>query len=94
MPFTTYRNVSCITSIIVVTQKETEEFIMATITKDMLIGEILNMDQRVVPVLLNAGMHCLGCPSSQGESLEEACIVHGISADEVVAELNKAITEA
>lgn len=71
-----------------------EEFIMATITKDMLIGEILNIDQRVIPVLLNAGMHCLGCPSSQGESLEEACMVHGISADEVVAELNKAISEA
>lgn len=67
---------------------------MATITKEMLIGEILNVDQqKVIPVLLNAGMHCLGCPSSQGESLEEACMVHGINVDDVVAELNKAISE-
>lgn len=66
---------------------------MASITKDMLIGEILNVSQNVVPVLLNAGMHCLGCPSSQGESLEEACMVHGINADDLVAELNKAISE-
>ena len=66
---------------------------MATISKEMLISEVLDTDQRVVPVLLNAGMHCLGCPSSQGESLEEACMVHGINADELVAELNKAISE-
>lgn len=66
---------------------------MASITKDMLIGEILNVDQKVIPVLLNAGMHCLGCPSSQGESLEEACMVHGINADELVAELNKTLSE-
>ncbi|MBQ3601657.1 MAG: DUF1858 domain-containing protein [Lachnospiraceae bacterium] len=66
---------------------------MATISKEMLIGEILNVDQRVIPVLLNAGMHCLGCPSSQGESLEEACMVHGISADELVVELNNAINQ-
>ena len=68
-------------------------FIMAKISKDMLIGELLGVDQRVVPVLLNAGMHCLGCPSSQGESLEEACMVHGINADTLVDELNKAISE-
>lgn len=67
---------------------------MASITKDMLIGEILGVnDQKIIPILLNAGMHCLGCPSSQGESLEEACMVHGISADELVAELNKALSE-
>ena len=66
---------------------------MAKISKDMLIGELLGVDQRVVPVLLNAGMHCLGCPSSQGESLEEACMVHGINADTLVDELNKAISE-
>ena len=54
---------------------------MATIKKEMLIGEILDVDQRVVPVLLDAGMHCLGCPSHQFESLEEACMVHGINAD-------------
>lgn len=61
------------------------------ITKDMLIGEIVNGDERTIPVLLNAGMHCLGCPSAQGESLEEACMVHGIDADELVAALNEAL---
>ena len=64
---------------------------MATISKEMLIGEILNVDQRVIPVLLNAGMHCLGCPSAQGESLEEACMVHGIDVDELVVALNNAL---
>lgn len=61
------------------------------ITKDMLIGQIVNGDERTIPVLLNAGMHCLGCPSAQGESLEEACMVHGIDADELVAALNEAL---
>ncbi|MBQ6815153.1 MAG: DUF1858 domain-containing protein [Lachnospiraceae bacterium] len=61
------------------------------ITKDMLIGQIVNGDERTIPVLLNAGMHCLGCPSAQGESLEEACMVHGIDADELVAQLNAAL---
>lgn len=61
------------------------------ITKDMLIGEIVNGDQRTIPVLLDAGMHCLGCPSAQSESLEEACMVHGIDADELVTALNNAL---
>ena len=51
---------------------------MSGITKDMTIGEILRANPDVAPVLLNAGMHCLGCPSAQGESLEEACMVHGL----------------
>ena len=46
---------------------------MANITKDMLIGEILSINPDVAPILMGAGMHCLGCPSAQGESLEEAC---------------------
>ncbi|MCR4802665.1 MAG: DUF1858 domain-containing protein [Lachnospiraceae bacterium] len=66
---------------------------MVTIKKEMLIGEILDVDQRVVPVLLDAGMHCLGCPSHQFESLEEACMVHGINADELIEKLNAAIAE-
>ena len=61
------------------------------ITKDMLIGEIVNGDQRTIPVLLDAGMHCLGCPSAQSESLEEACMDHGIDADELVTALNNAL---
>ena len=55
------------------------------ISKDMLIGELIQMDELIAPMLMRAGMHCLGCPSSQGESLEEACMVHGIDCDTLVA---------
>ena len=55
-----------------------------TVTKDMLIGELLQLDSGVAPVLMAAGMHCVGCPSSIGESLEEACQVHGLDADKVM----------
>ena len=48
------------------------------VTKDMLIGEILQADATVAPILMASGMHCIGCPASQGESLEEAAMVHGI----------------
>lgn len=58
------------------------------ITKDMVIGEILQVDQGLIPILINSGMHCLGCPSSQMESLEEACAVHGIDVNALVEELN------
>lgn len=58
---------------------------MSEITKEMTIGEILRMDPDVAPVLMEAGMHCLGCPSAQGESLEEAAMVHGIDVDELMA---------
>lgn len=61
---------------------------MSEITKDMTIGEILMKDQNVVPVLLEAGMHCLGCPASQMETLEEAAAVHGIDIDELMAKIN------
>jgi hybrid cluster-associated redox disulfide protein len=58
------------------------------ITKDMIIGEILQIDRGLIPILMNAGMHCVGCPSSQMESLGEACMVHGIDADELASKLN------
>lgn len=58
------------------------------ITKDMIIADILKINMGVVPILLNAGMHCVGCPSAQGESLEEACMVHGIDVDALVTEIN------
>lgn len=61
---------------------------MSGITKDMTIGEILVKDQNVVPVLLEAGMQCLGCPASQMETLEEAAAVHGIDIDELMAKIN------
>ncbi len=58
---------------------------MTGITKDMTIGEILRANPEVAPILLNAGMHCLGCPSAQGESLAEAAMVHGLNVDELMA---------
>ncbi len=59
------------------------------ITKDSLIGSILDADRETAPYFLEMGMHCLGCPSARGESLEQACAVHGVSVDELVAKLNK-----
>ena len=61
---------------------------MQEITKDMLISQILEINEELAEILLESGMHCLGCPSAQGETLEEACEVHGISADELVEKLN------
>ncbi len=58
------------------------------VTKDMVIGQILQLDKGVIPILMQSGMHCLGCPSSQMESLGDACMVHGINADELVEQLN------
>lgn len=61
---------------------------MAKITKDMIIADILKVNMGCVPILLNEGMHCIGCPASQGETLEEACMVHGIDVNELVTKLN------
>lgn len=61
-----------------------EEKMMDGITKEMTIGEILRANPDVAPVLMEAGMHCLGCPSAQGESLEEAAMVHGLDIDELM----------
>lgn len=61
---------------------------MTKVSKDMIIGEIIQMDQGFIPILMEAGMHCLGCPSSQAESLEDAAMVHGLDADKLVADLN------
>jgi len=63
------------------------------IDKDMLIGELIGMDENIAPILMRAGMHCLGCPASQGESLEEACQVHGIDCDVLVSQINEVIAE-
>lgn len=59
------------------------------IEKTMTIGELIVKYPEKVEILLAAGMHCLGCPASQAETLEEACEVHGIDVDELVEELNK-----
>ncbi|MCI5597221.1 MAG: DUF1858 domain-containing protein [Lachnospiraceae bacterium] len=59
------------------------------VTKDMLIGEMLQVDIGIAPILMASGMHCIGCPASQGESLEEAAMVHGMDADELLAKINE-----
>ena len=59
------------------------------IEKTMKIGELLEKYPEKAEILLNAGMHCLGCPASQEETLEEACMVHGIDVEELVENLNK-----
>ena len=61
---------------------------MATVTKDTIIGDILDMDRTTAPYFLDMGMHCLGCPSSRGEALEEACMVHGVDVNELIKKLN------
>ena len=63
------------------------------ISKDMLIGELLQKSDLIAPILMRAGMHCLGCPSSQGESLEEACMVHGIDCDSLVSGINEFLAD-
>ncbi|MCQ2535487.1 MAG: DUF1858 domain-containing protein [Lachnospiraceae bacterium] len=61
---------------------------MAQITKETMIGELLNIDADVAPILLNIGMHCLGCPSSQMETIAEAAMVHGLDPDDLVSTIN------
>ncbi len=61
---------------------------MATVTKDMTIGQLLSLDSGCAVVLMEAGMHCVGCPASAGESIEEAAAVHGFDVDELVDKLN------
>ena len=62
---------------------------MAQITQDTLIGELIQIDPDVAPILMDIGMHCLGCPASQGETLEEAAMVHGIAIDELMTYLEE-----
>ena len=64
---------------------------MARVTKEMTMGELLHIDRGVAVVLMNAGMHCIGCPSSIGESLADAAYVHGIDSDLLVEKLNATI---
>ena len=61
---------------------------MAQVTKTTMIGELLQIDESITPVLLNIGMHCLGCPSSQMETIEEAAMVHGMDPDALVEQIN------
>ena len=58
------------------------------ITKDMIIGELLSVKPEAAEVLLSMGMHCLGCPSARGETIGQACEVHGVDVDEILARIN------
>ena len=61
---------------------------MTSVTKETLIGDILDHDIETAEYFFEIGMHCLGCPASRGESIAEACMVHGTNADELVAKIN------
>ncbi|MBQ9264554.1 MAG: DUF1858 domain-containing protein [Clostridia bacterium] len=65
-----------------------------TITKEMSIGQVLNIHRGTARILMEFGMHCLGCPASQMESLEDACAVHGTNVDELVHQLNEFLATA
>lgn len=62
---------------------------MAAVTKDTIIGDILDMDRSTASFFLEMGMHCLGCPASRGESIEQACMVHNVDPDELVEKINQ-----
>ena len=65
---------------------------MVQITKDTVIGDILDVAPQTAPIFLSIGMHCLGCPSSRGETVEEACMVHGLveeQMDKLIALVNE-----
>ena len=60
------------------------------VTKDTIIGDILDINaEAAAPIFFGMGMHCLGCPASRGESIEEACAVHGVDCDELIEKLNE-----
>ncbi len=71
-----------------------EENTMAKVTKETLIGEALAMNMGIAEILMDAGMHCVGCPASQGESIEEACMVHGMDADALLKDINDFLEKA
>lgn len=60
----------------------------AKVSKDMIIADLIKIDPNIVAILMRAGMHCIGCPSAQGESLEEAAFVHGLDPDMLVDQIN------
>ena len=61
---------------------------MEKITKDAIIGDVLDMYPQVAPFFFEIGMHCLGCPSARGESIADACMVHGTDADALIEKIN------
>ena len=63
------------------------------VSKDSCIGDVLDMNEGTAVFFLEMGMHCLGCPSARGESIEQACEVHGVSSDELVEKLNEFLSQ-
>ena len=66
---------------------------MVNITKDTIIGDILDIAPQTAPIFMSIGMHCLGCPSSRGETVEEACMVHGVDVDALLWAVNEAANQ-
>ena len=66
---------------------------MAEITKDTIIGDILDIAPETAPAFLSIGMHCLGCPASRGETVEQACQVHGVDPDALLKEINEMVNK-
>jgi len=64
---------------------------MSKITKDMTISQVLEVSRATAPVFFSMGMHCLGCPHSAGETVEQACAAHGVNVDEIITKLNEAV---
>ena len=71
--------------------KQNKGVIKMTINKDTIIGSILDVAPETAPFFLEMGMHCLGCPSARGETIEQACMVHGVDADELIAKINASL---
>ena len=67
---------------------------MAQITKESIIGVTLDIAPETAPIFLSIGMHCLGCPSSRGETVEQACMVHGVEVEELLAKINASVAAA
>lgn len=63
------------------------------VTKDMLIGEVLMIDRGIAEILMQSGMHCVGCPSSAGETLEEASMVHGMDVNKLISDINSYLSK-
>lgn len=71
--------------------KKNEENKTMQVTRETIIGDILDMDQTTAPYFMEIGMHCLGCPASRGETVEQACMVHGVDVEALLEKLNETI---
>ena len=69
--------------------KDEKKAAVKQVARETIIGDILDMDQPTAPYFMEIGMHCLGCPASRGETIEEACEVHGVDCDELIGKLNE-----